>query len=105
MKLRDQLTFLQTGSSQYHRSSNYFVTNNILDISIFVKLLTGSRVEVTVNPRDTVLDLKQKLQPITNQTTDQQKLLFLGKTLDDTKTLLSYGIKNGSMINMFIRIG
>ncbi|ORM41872.1 Dynamin-related protein DNM1 [Babesia sp. Xinjiang] len=72
----------------------------------YIKLnsLMGQKLEVDVEPSDTVLDLKRKLSTKQKLPVDQQRIIFEGKMLQDNKTLAEYNIKNNSVIHMVLRL-
>ncbi|CDR93904.1 ubiquitin family protein, putative [Babesia bigemina] len=55
----------------------------------------GQKLEVDVEPNETVLDLKKKLSSKQKLPVDQQRIIFEGKMLQDNKTLAEYNIKVG----------
>ncbi|GBE60916.1 Polyubiqutin 1, putative [Babesia ovata] len=60
-----------------------------------VQTMQGQKLEVDVEPNETVLDLKKKLSSKQKLPVDQQRIIFEGKMLQDNKTLADYNIKVG----------
>ncbi|GIX63588.1 ubiquitin family protein [Babesia caballi] len=69
-----------------------------------VQTMMGQKLEVDVEPNETVLDLKKKLSKKQKLPVDQQRIIFEGKMLQDNKTLAEYNIKNNSVIHMVLRL-
>ena len=64
-------------------------------MEIFIQLRQNEKALVKVNPRDTLTELKQKIQSLHNVSTDQQLLVFAGNPMiDDDKTLTDYKLEN-----------
>ena len=59
-------------------------------MQIFVKTLTGATITLDVEPMDTVESMKDKIYYKEGIPTDQQRLIYAGKQLEDNETIASY---------------
>ena len=69
-----------------------------------MKNIAGKTYEITTEPKETILDLKGKIQDREGIPPDQQILVFAGRTLEDENWLLDYKITEGSLINLSIKV-
>ena len=71
------------------------------EITISVKHLSSRVYEVTINPKYTVLQLKERVSELSKIGVDGIKLIFRGKILkDNTNVLSDLGISTGHTIHM-----
>lgn len=73
-------------------------------VQIFVKSINGKSRTLTLNPTDTIGEIKRQLQEKEGIATEEQRLIFAGKNLEDTRTLKDYNIGAESTIHLVLRV-
>jgi len=71
---------------------------------VIVKTLTGKSIPFEVISNMTVATLKERLQDKEGIPPDQQRMIYLGKQLEDGRTLGDYGVVNKGIIHLVLRL-
>ena len=87
------------------KNERYFLTS-IKDkrTHIRVKIYYIKTAVLEVEPSDSVLSVKQKLEDVEGVPVNQQRLIFADKQLDDEKTLSDYNIQKDAEIKLVLKM-
>ncbi|XP_058460911.1 ubiquitin-like protein 4A-B [Malaya genurostris] len=73
-------------------------------MKLTIKILKGEEYVVETTEDSTILDIKVELERKSAIPVEHQKLLLVGKTLVDEKTVASYGtIRDGSKLTLVVK--
>ncbi|WP_369175929.1 ubiquitin-like protein [Streptomyces mutabilis] len=71
---------------------------------IIIKTLTGQTTPLEVTPDETVESCKAEIQDKQGIPTEQQRLIFAGKELEDTRSLSECAIHAGATLHLVQRL-
>lgn len=85
-------------------NTNKLIVQKINVGEVFVKTLSGSLCIIKVSSNTTIEELKQLYYDKYGTPVDLQRLIFLGKQLEDNKTVADYNINTGSTLHLVLRL-
>ena len=74
------------------------------EIQILIKMMDDKLATIAVNPSDSISNVKKKIQRLCKCPSDQLRLVFAGKKLEDDLTLNHYNVQNKSTLFLVQRL-
>ena len=71
---------------------------------LFVKTLNGKNLELFVEPHETIEHLKLRIFVKEGIPTDEQRLIYANKQLEDNRTLIDYNIQRECTLHLILRL-
>ena len=79
-------------------------TNLEFEFLKYLSMCSGKTISLGVDGSDNIETVKQKIQDNEGIPSDQQRLIFFGKRLEEDRTLAEYNIKETSTLLLLDRI-
>ena len=71
---------------------------------VFVRTLTGLVIPIWAHASQTVQEVKEEIKKVEGIPSDQQRLLFQGHNLEDSRTLSDYNVQKADTIHLVLRL-
>lgn len=93
--------------SEYHIQSGStlkLVLRGVGGMYIVAKMISGEMIDLEADLDESIKNIKRKIQDKKGIPSEQQRLMFNGKEMNDYHTLSDYNIQNGSTVHLIKRV-
>ncbi len=73
-------------------------------MQIYIKTLTGRKIQLNFEGDNKIVNIKQSLQEKEGIMVDQMRLIYNGRQLEDPKAINEYHIPSGGTIHMILAL-
>ena len=73
-------------------------------LQVFVKTLTGKTITLEISPTNLIRQVKNKIQDKEGVPSEEQRLIFAEKQLEDDHLVSDYGIKKDSTLHLVLNL-
>lgn len=73
-------------------------------MQIFVKTLQGKTITIDINSDDTIDVIKRKIAEKEGISSSEQRLIYNGKQLDDSRTASDYNLQENGTLHLLLRL-
>lgn len=73
-------------------------------MQLFVKTLQGQTLTVNADTADTIQAVKERIAAKENLPAGEQRLVYAGKQLDETRSLQDYNIQENATLHLLMRL-
>ena len=91
-------------SAEIHQKSTSIYSFYPDEIQILIKMMDDTLATIAVNPSDSISNVKKKIHRLCKCPSDQLRLVFAGKKLEDDLTLNHYNVQNKSTLHLVQRL-
>jgi hypothetical protein len=75
-----------------------------IDMLVSVRTLDGTKFDLEITPDDTIGGIKEKIEAVAGHPTNEQRLIYAGKRLEDHRTADDYGVIEGGILHLVLRL-